>query len=116
MNTRSQPKRNRRKFFTILVAALSQERYNSLSMEDWEWLRWENQPLAARDEPLLFHPARSGPRLACLPRLFSRVGPASRSLHARSVQAGFCSRFFLGNDGVRGLSGPFCFLMNEFPG
>jgi hypothetical protein len=70
MTARSQAKRNRRKFFTILVAALSQERYNSLSMEDWEWLRWENQPLAARDEPLVSSPVRSSPRLARLPRLF----------------------------------------------
>jgi hypothetical protein len=84
MTAKAQPKRNRRKFSTILVAALSQERYNSLSMEAWEWLRWENQPHAAHDEPLLLGPARISPRLARLRRL-SCVGPTFRSIHARSV-------------------------------
>jgi hypothetical protein len=52
MTIRSQLERNRRRFFTILVAALPQARYNSLS-EEWEWLRWERQPFAVRDEPAL---------------------------------------------------------------
>jgi hypothetical protein len=110
---KSQPKRNRRKFFTILVAGLSQARYNSLSMEDWAWLRWETSRSPHRTNPycpVLLAPAPDLPAsLDFFPGSDQRPGAY---MHAR-CKPGCAVSFFLGTMGFTVQSGAFYFLTNE---